>query len=148
MIVVQHALGLRPGEVCKLRTADVDVQHGTLVTPHDGKTGERFCYFDVNGKAAGALARWTTHGGEYVFGRDRALLVDSYGDAITRACVKAGIPRVKPYTFRHTYACELMDGGSPIATISEALGHKSVLTTARYYLHGNPNMLRRVNAGR
>jgi integrase len=35
-----------------------------------------------------------------------------------------------------------------IADIAAALGHRNVLTTAQYYLHSNPETMRRMNAGR
>lgn len=149
MMIVQHAFGLRPGEVCKLRAGDVDLDAGTLITPRDGKTGERLVAFDRDGHAAQALSAWLeVHGGEYVFGGDRPALVNSYRKALARYCDRLQSVRVKPYALRHTYACELMDAGVPIATIAEALGHASVSTTARYYLHPNEELLRRVNAGR
>lgn len=146
MMVVQHAFGLRPGEVCKLRTADVDLEAGTLITPRDGKTGERMVPLDRQGAGARALEPWLGDG-EYVFG-DTAVSVNSYHHAMRRYCTAAGLSPLKPYVLRHTYACELMDSGVPIATIAELLGHSTVTTTARYYLHANTDVLRRVNMGR
>ena len=147
MMVVQQALGLRPGEVCKLRVADVDLDAGTLITPRDGKTGERIIAFDPDTLGA-LLSPWLVDEHEYVFGGHHAMKVNSYHHAIRRYCDRAGLPGLKPYLLRHTYACELMDAGVPIATIAEALGHASPATTARHYLHSNIGALRRVNAGR
>lgn len=147
MMVVQHAFGLRPGEVCKLRVADVDLEAGTLITPRDAKTGERVVPLDPQGAGARALGPWLGDG-EYVFGGERPPSVNSYHHAMRRYCAAAGIPPCKPYALRHTYACELMDAGVPIATIAELLGHATPTTTARYYLHANTDILRRVNLGR
>lgn len=148
MLVAQWAVGLRPGEACKLRTADVDADTGTLITPRDGKTGERTLGFDTDGRLGKALEGWREQTGPYLFGGDRALSVNSYRHAVTRYCRAAGVRVFRPYALRHTYACELMDAGVPIATIAAVLGHTSPMTTVRYYLHANAGLSRQVNAGR
>jgi integrase/recombinase XerC len=150
MMMLQYAVGLRPGEACRMRLADLSLDTGDLVTPRDGKTGERRLYFDPQGPAAVALRDWldVRPPGPFLFGGSKAVRVNTYSVTVSRCCERLGIPHIKPYALRHTYACEMMDGGKPIASISEALGHTSVLTTARYYLHPNPDMMRKMNAGR
>ena len=150
MLLLQWAVGLRPGEVCKLRMADLDLDGGRLTTPYDGKTGERVLYFDVNGRAAEALRGWMQQRGvgPYVFGGADRVKANTYTVTLWRYCDRAGVRRIKPYTLRHSYACELMDSGNPIATISAALGHKEVATTALFYLHPNPELQRSMNKGR
>jgi integrase len=150
MMVLQRALGMRPGEVCRLRFGDVRLDTGELVTPRDGKTGERRLYFDANGRCAHALRDWIAirPGGPFMFGDGQPIRVNTYHVAITRWCERLGVAAFKPYALRHTYACEMMDSGQPIASISAALGHKNVLTTCAFYLHPNPDIMRRMNAGR
>lgn len=86
--------------------------------------------------------------GPFLFGGVKAIRVNTYHVTITRYCEKLGIPPFKPYALRHTYATDLMHKGEAIADISAALGHSSVLTTAKYYLHADPDTMRRMNAGR
>ena len=150
MMLLQWAVGMRPGEVCRLRTADVDLETGRIVTPVDGKTGERVLYFDTGGRCAEAMDAWASKRpeGTYWFGGEKPVLVNTYFRAIERACERAGVPRFRPYALRHTYASELLHERQAISDISIALGHQSVLTTARYYLHADPEMLRRLNRGR
>jgi len=52
-------------------------------------------------------------------------------DAIRR---KIGI-NVHPHRFRDTFAVRLLEHDVPIRTVSRLLGHKSVITTERYYAH-------------
>ena len=150
MMLLQWAVGLRPGEVCKLRTADVDLATGDLITPRDGKTGERHLCFDVEGRAAEALREWVKDRpqGPYVFGGEVPIRVNTYNVTVHRACRRAGVPEFRPYALRHTYATELIREHQPISDVSAALGHSSVLTTAKYYLHADPEMIRRLNKGR
>ena len=150
MMLLQWAVGLRPGEVCKLRTANVDLDTGDLITPRDGKTGERHLCFDTEGRAAEALQKWMTTrpDGPYVFGGEKPIRVNTYNVSVHRACARAGVPEFRPYALRHTYATELIREHQPISDVSAALGHTSVLTTAKYYLHADPEMIRQLNKGR
>lgn len=152
MMMLQWAVGLRPGEACRMRTGDLDMETGELITPRDGKTGERRVGFDVTGKCAEMLWAWMgmekRPPGPYLFGGEKPIRVNTYHITIERCCDKLGIPRFKPYALRHTYATDLMHQREAIADISAALGHKNVLTTAHYYLHADPDTMRRMNAGR
>ncbi len=49
------------------------------------------------------------------------------------ACKKAGIEKhVTPHKLRHTYATNLIRRGTPLLTISKALGHATIATTQIY----------------
>lgn len=150
MMLLQWAVGLRPGEACKMRLCDINADTGDLITPRDGKTGERHLGFDTNGRFAEALQSWVDvrPGGPYLFGGQNPIRVNTYNIYVKRACERVGVPEFRPYALRHTYATELIRANQPISDVSAALGHQSVLTTARYYLHADPEMIRRLNKGR
>lgn len=150
MMLLQWAVGLRPGEACKMRLCDVNTDTGDLITPRDGKTGERHLGFDTQGRFAEALASWmdTRPTGPYLFGGEKPIRVNTYNVTVHRACIRVSVPEFRPYALRHTYATELIRANQPISDVSAALGHQSVLTTARYYLHADPEMIRRLNKGR
>ena len=150
MMLLQWAVGLRPGEACKMRLADINTDTGDLITPRDGKTGERHLCFDTHGRFAESLASWmaTRSDGPYLFGGANPIRVNTYNIYVKRVCERIGVPPFRPYALRHTYATELIRSNQPISDVSAALGHSSVLTTARYYLHADPEMIRRLNKGR
>ena len=55
--------------------------------------------------------------------------------AIAAAAVRANVnKRVTAHTFRHSFATQLLRGGSDIRTVQELLGHRDVSTTM-VYLH-------------
>jgi len=150
MMMLQWAVGLRPGEACRMRLRDLCMENGELITPRDGKTGERRVAFDTKGPTAGALREWIAirPAGLYLFGGEKPIRVNTYHVTLARCCDRLGLPRFKPYALRHTWATDLMHQGAAIADISAALGHTSVLTTAQYYLHADADTIRRMNTGR
>ena len=50
---------------------------------------------------------------------------------ITKVFKRVGI-KVTPHQLRHSYATSLLNGGAPIADVSELLGHSSMATTQIY----------------
>jgi integrase len=148
MMLVQWALGVRPGEVCKLRHADVDFADSTLVTPIDGKSGERRLPFDPRGAAAIAMQSWDDGRGErdYFFGGETAVKVSTYNQTLARYSNRIGIARLRPYALRHTFASRLMHNGEAVADIAGLLGNAPD-TCSKYYLHEDTENRRRMTAG-
>lgn len=62
--------------------------------------------------------------------------------AFERACGRAKIKGVSRYTLRHTYGDTLDRAGVDDRTISEIMGHTSVLTTRKHYLKTNMDRMR------
>jgi len=62
--------------------------------------------------------------------------------AETRICIKlgkkAGIPKFGPHACRHYFATQLIKRGVSIYKVSKILGHASVKTTEKIYLHLMP----------
>jgi len=55
----------------------------------------------------------------------------SYRQAVNRACVKAGVPKINPYQLRHLFSVTTRDAHGLDAT-QAAMGHTSPQTTQRY----------------
>lgn len=58
------------------------------------------------------------------------------------ASADLGIPRLSPHELRHTCGTNLYARSGDIYAVSKYLGHASVETTAHYYVHSSPEVLR------
>lgn len=56
-------------------------------------------------------------------------------DILARHCKHAGIPVITVHGLRHTHASLLLYGGVSAASVSKRLGHSSINTTEKIYLH-------------
>lgn len=54
---------------------------------------------------------------------------------LTRHCRKIGIPEISIHGLRHTHASQLLSAGVSIASVAQRLGHSSMTTTQKTYLH-------------
>ena len=71
----------------------------------------------------------------FIFGGPRQLAYTTVQRVKNNALDKAGLPRVKIHSFRHSHASNLIDAGVPIFKISKRLGHSSVSMTTDIYGH-------------
>ena len=72
--------------------------------------------------------------------------VNSVRNAFAKACKRAGLDGVTPYTLRHTGATLLLASGVPIWEVSGMLGHSVQRTTELYGKH-HPAFLKEALAG-
>lgn len=56
-------------------------------------------------------------------------------DILTRHCKKAKVPVISIHGLRHTHASLLLFAGVSIASVARRLGHASMTTTQKTYLH-------------
>lgn len=56
-------------------------------------------------------------------------------DILERHCRKAGVPVISVHGLRHTHASLLLFAGVSIASVARRLGHASMTTTQKTYLH-------------
>ncbi len=54
---------------------------------------------------------------------------------LERCCKKAGVPTISIHGLRHTHASLLLFAGVSIASVARRLGHASINTTQKTYLH-------------
>lgn len=143
MIELLYATGMRVGELCGLRLADVDLDAGVIRVIGKGNR-ERVV---LAGRPAvlaldeylqnvrPLLAREKGYQGEAVFLGKRGSPIDPRQvrrivDREARALV--GGEGLSPHALRHTFATHLLAHGADLRSVQELLGHKNVATTQIY----------------
>ena len=68
-------------------------------------------------------------------GEDKRIFNSTVNDALRRRCASAGIPAITIHGLRHTHASLLLFEGVSVASVAQRLGHSSINTTQKTYLH-------------
>jgi site-specific recombinase XerD len=143
ILLLLARLGLRAGDVMRLRIDDIDWQQGSLRVC--GK-GRRVAKLPLPQDAGDALLKYLTEvrpdvAIAKIFLRSmapcRPFVESSTGIStiVRRALVRAGIddaPSRGAHMLRHSAATILLRSGMPLAAIGAVLRHRSIDTTARY----------------
>jgi integrase len=66
---------------------------------------------------------------------DGAVFNSTVNDILRRHCVSAKVPVISIHGLRHTHASLLLFAGVSIASVARRLGHASMTTTQKTYLH-------------
>lgn len=61
--------------------------------------------------------------------------------SLQNICEKCGIPKMTVHSLRHTFATMLIEKGENPAVIQEYLGHTSITTTVKTYVHIIPSIM-------
>lgn len=140
MIVIALNTGMRRGEILNLRWGAVDLIH-TRITVENSKSGKSR-EIPINSDVFGIFADMTQNG-EYVFANpENGAPLKDIKTAWIGACRRAkknpddkkdkGIKNLRFHDLRHTFATHYIESGGDIVSLSEILGHSSILMTARY----------------
>jgi integrase/recombinase XerD len=138
MLVTLLRLGLRAGEVARLRLDDIDWRSGELVVRGKGAREDRLPLPAEVGQAVACYLRRgrPASGRREVFLRARApfgpIAPGTVSSTVRRACRRAGVAEVGAHRLRHTVACEMVSAGVPLTDIAQVLRHHSLQTTALY----------------
>jgi integrase/recombinase XerD len=132
-------LGMRRGEVARLRLGDIDWRVGELLVRGKGSRVERLPLPADVGEALAAYlrdGRPPNAGTRAVFMRVRAPRAAMTPAGITQVVVsaskRAGLGEVTAHRLRHTAASELLRRGAPLVEIGQLLRHRTELTTTIY----------------
>jgi site-specific recombinase XerD len=132
-------LGLRAGEVARLRLEDIDWRAGEVVVRGKGGHEHRLPLPNDVGEAIVAYLRrgrpqGTVH--REVFLRAVApigpLGTNGISGIVRCACARAGVPVVRAHRLRHTLACQMASAGIPLPEIAEVLRHRAISSTSEY----------------
>lgn len=150
--------GMRIGELCALKFKDVDFENCTI---NVSRTLERITDFQSGRtKIVEQSAKTPTSVREipvpkniitfYKKMRAAFLCTDDFylttcskkwieprvfRTRMTNMCKEAGVRRIKPHGFRHTYATSLIRQNVDMKTVSSLLGHSDVSITMNVYVH-------------
>jgi integrase/recombinase XerD len=146
VLMTAYALGLRVGELCQLRSRDID-GHADRMCVHivQGK-GAKDRYVPLAADTLQMLRSWwsSTRRCQWLFCSQSDHSLPLYEDSASRwfyaARAQAGIcKRGGIHTLRHCYATHLLESGVDLHTLSRWLGHRHVSTTMRYLHIARPD---------
>jgi integrase/recombinase XerD len=136
MIMLLYGAGMRLSEVIALKPEHVDTQR--MIIHILAAKGKKDRDVTLSPRQVEALNRyWESHPqGEWVFEGQRPGTPYSERSiqlVVKEAAIRAGITRnVTPHMLRHSYATHLLESGTDIRYIQDALGHTSIKTTEVY----------------
>ena len=136
LLMTAYAAGLRAGEVCHLKVADIDSDRMTLRI-QQGK-GRKDRYVTLSPSLLQELrAYWKEcRPSGYLFpgqAADRPMPRSTPLCIYVRAARRAGIHKGGGiHALRHSYATHMLEAGADLRTLQVLLGHRTILTTQRY----------------
>jgi integrase/recombinase XerD len=138
LIILLLRLGLRAGEVARLRLDDIDWRAGELVVRGKGARADRLPLpVDVGEAIAAYLRRGRPPSSRReLFLSARAphepIAPATVRSTVRRACRRAGIADLGSHRLRHTAACAMVAAQVPLVRIGQVLRHRSLQSTAIY----------------
>ena len=138
VLLVLLRLGLRGGEVARLRLEDIDWRAGLLMVR--GK-GRRDAQLPLPNDVGEAVADYLRQGRPASARREvfvtaiapaACLTREAVSGIVRRACDRAGIAQIGPHRLRHGLACAMVRAEVPLAEIGQVLRHRSPVSTAIY----------------
>ena len=133
-------LGLRSGEVARIKLDDIDWRAGTItlrhtkglredVLPLPATTGEAIAAYLKNERPQTSnRAVFVRH----IAPRDEPVGPDLVRKAIRQAYRRAGLPYTRSHLLRHTMASRLLAEGSSLKEVADVLRHRALSTTQIY----------------
>jgi integrase/recombinase XerC len=129
LVTMLYTLGLRISELQSLKISDIS--DGWIRV--NGK-GNKDRDIPLLASSKDLIDRYLSefHPKTFLFeSNDKKLSQNTLRYTINKVFKRVGI-KVTPHQLRHSYATALLNGGAPIADVSELLGHSSMATTQIY----------------
>lgn len=135
--------GLRASELCSLTVGDVDMHTGKVEVKHGVQGGAkggkgRIVYLGKSVKRVLWRYLASREDGEeagaplFINRNGRLMNRDSLRQVLGKIGKKAGIKKVHPHRFRHTFAISYLRAGGDLFTLKALLGHNSLDMVQHY----------------
>jgi len=132
--------GMRFGEIASLTWQDIDFDNSIIYIKDPKNRTGRVAYMIDGVKELLLNKKKNTNNTTLVFPDQKGNKIEKISYSFERAVQKLGLnkdvtdPRDKVvfHTLRHTFASWLVQDGTPLYTVKELLGHKSIAMTERY----------------
>ncbi|MBN2556133.1 MAG: tyrosine-type recombinase/integrase [Anaerolineales bacterium] len=130
--------GCRVGGMCKSLFENLDLENMRTVVFEKGDRGRIVLFEDPTARAIEEWLKIRPYPeNEFLFTSIRADLPmnsNSVIQMLRRRAKLAGVEgRVNPHAFRHAFARETILNGGDLATVSQMMGHSTIMTTKAYY---------------
>jgi integrase len=129
--VMMVETGMRPEELYRLRSENVNLEAGWIFNPY-GKTKAARRKLSLTRRAADVLKGRI--GGEYVFpfDGDPTRPMGKASDLHAKALAASGLAHFRLYDLRHTFATRAVESGVDLVTLAALLGHAKIQMVLRY----------------
>lgn len=140
-------LGLRAGEVARIRLHDFDRRHRTLIIrkakggkqrtlPYDDAVRRDLIAHFRNAKPTDYLFTSTTRKSE-----TGGISVRGVQYIVRTTSIRAGLTKkVCPHTLRHCFSVQHLNHGGNLIRLKQLLGHAHISTTLRYLSYASPEL--------
>jgi site-specific recombinase XerD len=146
VLMAGYGLGLRLGELCRLRVADIDGHADRMCVRIVQGKGGKDRYVPLPQDVRELLRQWWRQARphKWLFASQtdprRPLCDESAQRWYHAARSRAGITKQGGiHTLRHCYATHLLEAGVDLHSLSQWLGHRHVATTMRYLHLARPD---------
>lgn len=158
--------GLRLGEICSLKWADIDQERGLLhvsrtvqrIESKEGPTKTTLLEtppksifskreIPISDTLLTLLTKFRQEGQEYVLRDNKPMEPRTYQNHFKKYLEGIHAPNYNFHILRHTFATNCIDSGMDVKSLSEILGHSNVQITLNRYVHPSMDTKRKyINA--
>jgi integrase len=133
--------GMRFGEIATLRWNDIDFENGIIhiLSPKGGESRQVYITDEIKAMLEERKRQAGDDASNLVFPDRNGKIQNSVSDTFDRVINDLGwnentpqLQRVVFHSLRHSFASWLAIQGTPLYTIKELMGHKSIVMTERY----------------
>lgn len=149
LIYVLRDTGGRAGAIAKMDIDNLYLAEGYATAPDKN---DQLSWLYLNPPTIAAIRAWMAERAR-LQPLDYKLWTGAHRRGISRQCIgqvmhrlakAAGITgRVNPHSFRHAFARDAILAGADLSQVSEMLGHRGIVVTAKYYARWNKREVRK-----